>query len=354
MITDEAAVRGQSISLNNKRGLKGMNQWWYEKDGVATGPIDKETMQSMFLSGALAKETLIWSNGMPAWLSISDVGEFSFPPPLPHFETHKHSMQQSKKNDYPVINDSIVGGGDNKKAVEYNDFEKSFIKSQYQKKDQKNKDSLGALIKLSFLIAVTYVAGMLGGVVAAAISTLSCIVIIAAVERHADKNRAVIGNSENTSDGNKNTTIKIALFILMVIAAVMGRDFAKISSKPTNNEINSLKNLAGTLPIMVDDETRWDKLLLSDNIATFEYALVNYKSNEIDKGEFLATVRPAITPGFCRNMAKSIQGGMLVKIKYYGNDNEVVAMFIINPSDCNGINESSGQGAITAPPRPKV
>lgn len=354
MITDEAAVRGQSVSLSNKRNLKGMNQWWYEKDGVATGPIDKETMRSMFLSGALARETLIWSNGMPAWLSISEVGEFSFPPPLPHFETHKHSMQQSTVNDYSAINDSIAGGDASKKTVEYNDFEKTFIKSQYKKKEQKNKGALGALIKISFLITVAYVAGMLGGVVVATISTLSCIVIIAAADRHSDKNRAARGNSENTSDSNKNTTIKITLFVLMALAAVMGKDFTKILNKPASYEINSLKNLAATLPIMVDNETKLDKLLLSDSVATFEYVLVNYKSNEIDKSEFLATMRPAITPDFCRNMAKSIQDGMLVKIKYYGNDNEVVAMFIIKPSDCNSINKSSGQEYITAPPRPKA
>lgn len=62
-----------------------MNQWWYEKDGVATGPVEYNELQAMLLSGSINPELLAWREGMVEWKRIDELTEFShLPPPLPN------------------------------------------------------------------------------------------------------------------------------------------------------------------------------------------------------------------------------------------------------------------------------
>lgn len=62
-----------------------MGHWWYEKDGVATGPVSGDEVRQLLLSGELAQDALVWRTGMSEWQSAVTIAEFAeLPPPLPN------------------------------------------------------------------------------------------------------------------------------------------------------------------------------------------------------------------------------------------------------------------------------
>ncbi|WP_017411425.1 DUF4339 domain-containing protein [Aeromonas salmonicida] len=65
-----------------------MNHWWYENDGVATGPVSNNELSRLLLSGALAQDVLVWSAGIDVWRSYNDLAE-DFPNILEWYEEIK-------------------------------------------------------------------------------------------------------------------------------------------------------------------------------------------------------------------------------------------------------------------------
>lgn len=67
-------------------------QYFYASSGVQNGPVDFTTLQSLFSSRKINKETLVWKKGMSIWQPLSEVDELkaflggSMPPPLPGSE----------------------------------------------------------------------------------------------------------------------------------------------------------------------------------------------------------------------------------------------------------------------------
>ncbi|MFN0010790.1 MAG: SPFH domain-containing protein [Phycisphaerales bacterium] len=55
------------------------------KGGQQTGPFDLAALSAQARAGQLARETLVWAEGMPAWAAASTVPALSplFPPPMP-------------------------------------------------------------------------------------------------------------------------------------------------------------------------------------------------------------------------------------------------------------------------------
>lgn len=56
--------------------------------GQPTGPFDANTLKTMTLAGTFSKDSLVWKQGMPTWVTAKDVEEFtiifnSVPPPIP-------------------------------------------------------------------------------------------------------------------------------------------------------------------------------------------------------------------------------------------------------------------------------
>ena len=57
-------------------------------DGQQAGPFDRAALQSAVRDGKLTRQTLVWSQGMPAWTAAGQVPELgdlfaAVPPPLP-------------------------------------------------------------------------------------------------------------------------------------------------------------------------------------------------------------------------------------------------------------------------------
>ena len=60
-----------------------MNSWYYEHDGAQEGPVDEETLRRLVDEGVVARETLVWRDGLADWTPATQVrGLLSGPPPI--------------------------------------------------------------------------------------------------------------------------------------------------------------------------------------------------------------------------------------------------------------------------------
>ena len=62
--------------------------WFYNKDGSATGPVDEQQIVQLVKAGAIQMETLVWNDTMPGWkpvaeTDLSKIFAHSSPPPFP-------------------------------------------------------------------------------------------------------------------------------------------------------------------------------------------------------------------------------------------------------------------------------
>lgn len=91
------------------------------------------------------------------------------------------------------------------------------------------------------------------------------------------------------------------------------------------------------LPIMVDDETKLERVSSEGNTLTYHYELVNYISTELDADALAHSIKPMVTQQTC-SMAKlkSIlyQGGS-VSYQYNGKDKKPILIVNINNNSCN-------------------
>lgn len=63
------------------------NNWWYEKDGVANGPIEEKLLVGLISTGKVQADTLVWKVGASDWVPANSVAELAIqPPPIPKKE----------------------------------------------------------------------------------------------------------------------------------------------------------------------------------------------------------------------------------------------------------------------------
>src|SRR5919201_17535 len=58
------------------------DRWWYSRNGSEFGPFPKEELQRLIDQEVVTEDTLLWSEGMPAWAPLSSLLTPK-PPPLP-------------------------------------------------------------------------------------------------------------------------------------------------------------------------------------------------------------------------------------------------------------------------------
>jgi hypothetical protein len=90
------------------------------------------------------------------------------------------------------------------------------------------------------------------------------------------------------------------------------------------------------LPMMVDEETRFDKIEHEKNTLIYRFTLVNHASSQIDKEAFGKSIVLDVVPRTCNNEKLTVlfANDITLKFVYYGNDNVQLTEFDIHPSDC--------------------
>lgn len=134
------------------------------------------------------------------------------------------------------------------------------------------------------------------------------------------------------------------------IVGNVGKEVVKAhlsSSQPTQQQIDAkiyeaFKKAAEQLnrrgPVMVDQETRWDRSVAGPGARlTFFYSFPKYSARDIDRSWLLETLQPDIKKSVCGNqeMKSSLQHGGTYVYVYSGNDGIEIARFEVNRYACS-------------------
>ena len=162
----------------------------------------------------------------------------------------------------------------------------------------------------------------------------------------------------------------VVVFIIVFIAKGMGKlvghalsesasfiaqSYSNSPSKPNIQTIE--KELAiiadstnKTLPMMVDKETRFDKIEASSGLhLNHFYTLYNYSSRDIEPSLIQTNVKPDVKKKLCttEKIKPYLQLGVTYGYVYRGNDGVEINRFEINKNDCNN---SVNVASIVQPP----
>ena len=121
--------------------------------------------------------------------------------------------------------------------------------------------------------------------------------------------------------------LSVLVFIVVLIAGGIGGQIGKVvgnaASKPTQQQIEekllegfsqAAKEANAKGPVMVDQDTRWDKSIAGPGARlTYFYTFPKYSSNEIDREWFLANQKSEVRKVVCgsKEMKPTLQYGGL-------------------------------------------
>ena len=90
------------------------------------------------------------------------------------------------------------------------------------------------------------------------------------------------------------------------------------------------------LPIMVDDDTRFDQAVSEGEKFQYQYTLVNYKADELDGAKLKGILQGQLLKQTCtsRNLKSLIKRGTTISYYYAGKDKKKVMSVDIQPSQC--------------------
>ncbi|MCB1086316.1 MAG: DUF4339 domain-containing protein, partial [Verrucomicrobiae bacterium] len=55
-------------------------EWYYAKDGASNGPVSAAELEKLLSAGSIGEETLVWRDGLDAWVRLGDVEITTDPP----------------------------------------------------------------------------------------------------------------------------------------------------------------------------------------------------------------------------------------------------------------------------------
>ena len=106
-------------------------------------------------------------------------------------------------------------------------------------------------------------------------------------------------------------------------------------------EINSLLNKTASdlnkqLPMMVDSETRLDSSIGLNKSFKYNYTMVNYKAEEVNRSEFNKIMQPRLVNMVCTTKELDVftKNGIPVTYNYYGKNGKNIATITVSPSQC--------------------
>ena len=91
------------------------------------------------------------------------------------------------------------------------------------------------------------------------------------------------------------------------------------------------------LPMMVDNNTRWDSSYAGPGKSlSYNYTLVNYSAANIDGTVFAKNARGLLTKTICNEPSTAIfpQEGVLLNFNYYDKTRNLIARVKVEPADC--------------------
>lgn len=87
-------------------------------------------------------------------------------------------------------------------------------------------------------------------------------------------------------------------------------------------------------PMMVDKETRLDGAEAGSQSLTYNYTLVNYGVDELDKAKFEEALRPTLLKGGCEALKPLLSQGVTINYVYRGKNKAEITSMGLTAADC--------------------
>jgi len=141
---------------------------------------------------------------------------------------------------------------------------------------------------------------------------------------------------------------KLKSFLSLLLLAGVASVGFQPSTKAENNTLAGMISSEGfltrtadimnqRLPIMVDNDTRWDSSSAGPGKSlNYYYTLVNHSANNIDGYVFAKNAHQLLIERVCNEPSVVMfpQGGVLLNFNYYDNTRNLIARVKVEPSDC--------------------
>ena len=143
----------------------------------------------------------------------------------------------------------------------------------------------------------------------------------------------------------KGTLIKQRMITLLVggiAALVLGTLLAIHFSGPeqvSDLERNLNRQAAernSRLPIMLDENTRFDEVIVEGKIITYRHTVVSHSAIELDMNTFQSIMHEKLTKEQCpkEEIIEMLENGIEYQYLYFGNDGGLVSAVRISPITC--------------------
>ncbi|HEY9032111.1 MAG TPA: hypothetical protein VIM93_12175 [Kangiella sp.] len=136
----------------------------------------------------------------------------------------------------------------------------------------------------------------------------------------------------------------IITFIYFVVGGRNNGEFGasastqdKIEAKLAEGFAKKAKEINATTPIMVDAQTRLDKVTAGPGaLATYYYTFPNFSASEIDSNSFRSDLRNSVKSSVCasKEMKSSLVYGGKYKYIYAGKNGLTIVSFTFDRHDC--------------------
>jgi len=91
-----------------------------------------------------------------------------------------------------------------------------------------------------------------------------------------------------------------------------------------------------TLPIMIDEELRHDKVVAKDKSLIFKYTLVHFSKEEMPAEKLETLMKEDTKKGVCtdKDSQKMLQKGMIIVYDYAGKNKQHITKFVFDAKVC--------------------
>jgi len=122
------------------------------------------------------------------------------------------------------------------------------------------------------------------------------------------------------------------------IEASMRAQESSVTLEEELKEAEEYANSLMSLPAMVDEETRLDRMYASaNNKMNYDYTMVNFTASELEWSAMDEIIRPSLRESFCNDTSFEYyrQRRVPMRWNYYGNDQVLIGSVELNTASCS-------------------
>lgn len=131
--------------------------------------------------------------------------------------------------------------------------------------------------------------------------------------------------------------ITIATAVLSVFSAPTALADPAVTITSLKDTVDAMSTQI-SFPMMLDEETRWDKTTFSTNRLVYQYTLMNYVAGDLEEAALKDALLPGLVETYCGRADMEPFRANRVELDhiYYGRNDRPILSILIGPERCTG------------------